>query len=286
MWTNVGETQRRNKNTNSPIWVRPPQVQTHPSSSHSEAVQPPQTYSPGTGWPCSQWAAGAVWHCVTSHGVHGQQIGLAWAGLSAQALQRCSLHTQWAQEPERATPVVAKPLATARSCSHAAESRAWAGRGWAHLQIHSNPAKSCCEMCPVLQGVKDLLRVSWHLLTYRKAQDRGFDVAAKEHAVIVQQHLKCPALGLHLKWKASTAHRSGVQPCCISEHTGTFLYEEKDDAPSKVRQWVFMALQMSNGLGAAENALVPQERSQLPVLGQIRADFGCRHMEWAHKSRV
>lgn len=90
------------------------------------------------------------------------------------------------------------------------------------------------EICPVLQGVKDLLRVSLHLLTYMKAQDRGFDV--KECAAIVQQHLKCPALGLHLKWKAFTAQRSGVQPGCISEHTVTFLYEEKDDAHSKVRQ--------------------------------------------------
>lgn len=37
-------------------------------------------------------------------------------------------------------------------------------------------------------------------------------------------------------------------PGCISEHTGTFLYEEKDGAHSKVRQEVFMALQVSNGL--------------------------------------
>lgn len=66
-------------------------------------------------------------------------------------------------------------------------------QGWAHLQIHSNPAKSCSthcfEICTVLWGVKDLLRVSLHLLTYMKTKDRGFDVFVKEYAVIVQQHL-------------------------------------------------------------------------------------------------
>lgn len=85
-----------------------------------------------------------------------------------------------------------------------------AGLGQAHLQIHSNPAKSCSahcfETCTVLQGLEDLLRVSLHLLTYMKAQDRGLDVLVKECTVIVQQHLKCPALDLHLRWKAFTAH--------------------------------------------------------------------------------
>lgn len=120
---------------------------------------------------------------------------------------------------------------------HTAQSRVWAGRGWTHLQIHSNPAKSCSthcfEICTVLQGVKDLLRVSLHLTDI---QDRGFDVLVKEYAVIVQQHLKCPALCLHLKWKAFTAHCSGVQTGWISEHTITFFYEEKYNAHSKVRQ--------------------------------------------------
>lgn len=51
-----------------------------------------------------------------------------------------------------------------------------------------------------------------------------------------------------------------------------------------------MALQVSNGLWAvslqaAVNTLVPQERSQLPVLGQIRADSGRRYTGWAHRSR-
>lgn len=46
--------------------------------------------------------------------------------------------------------------------SVAHNSRAWAGKGWAHLQIQIKTAKSfstqCFEICVVLQWIKDLYR--------------------------------------------------------------------------------------------------------------------------------
>lgn len=135
----------------------------------TEAVLPSQTYCPGTGWPCSQQAGHAVTLCdFTSFAQPGDRPGLGWTQCSGLA-EMLSAHSVAAVSPGtcKGNPSCSQAIGYCLELHlHTAQSR-----GWAHLQIHSNPAKSCSthcfEICTVLQGVKDLLRVSLHLLTYR-----------------------------------------------------------------------------------------------------------------------